>query len=412
MWPLTKGTTHAAPLGRDSVVRQPLHRDHARARRRTRRWRPTACSRPPTSSTPVEFDSLINTFNPSTRAGLKSFLQNAGITLRTASPNLARAIEAAPAALAQTSAVLGDLDTNESALNTLVRSGAQVVDAVNDADPGIQPLITNAATTFAALAEPRHAARVDIADGPVHARSGPRDARPGRADARARADRDRPDRARRHPGRADRTAARRSARDAQARRSRRDHRAQHGPPGDAVAEPAARQGARGATADLVDRPPERDLAPVRAARTRRTSSDSRPTGPTSSPPSTARTTTSARRCRRWFRRRSTTRSTTRRRWRRCSRGSPTCSRRHRDSPPASRWFLSQCNEGPSTLNANYDPENNARRPSCRRRTRPPISSAGARSDDRSARYGRVAAADRAVAVVVIVLGWRRAASRT
>jgi virulence factor Mce-like protein len=103
-------------------------------------------------STPVEFDSLINTFNPSTRAGLKAFLQNAGITLRTASPNLARAIEVAPAALAQTSAVLGDLDSNESALNTLVRSGAQVVDAVNHADPGIQPLVTNAATTFAALA--------------------------------------------------------------------------------------------------------------------------------------------------------------------------------------------------------------------------------------------------------------------
>jgi virulence factor Mce-like protein len=103
-------------------------------------------------TTPVEFDSLVGTFTKPVRANLRTFLNNAGITFKTASPSLARAIEAAPAALAQTSAVLGDLDSNQSALSTLVRSGAQVVDAVNRADPGIQPLVTNAATTFAALA--------------------------------------------------------------------------------------------------------------------------------------------------------------------------------------------------------------------------------------------------------------------
>jgi phospholipid/cholesterol/gamma-HCH transport system substrate-binding protein len=150
-WPLTKGTTMQLHWGGTvSFVNRYIEITRGPA------------TNPPMAtdgvfpaadfSTPVEFDSLINTFNPSTRAGLKAFLQNAGITLRTASPNLARAIEAAPAALAQTSAVLGDLDNNESALNTLVRSGAQVVDAVNHADPGIQPLVTNAATTFAALA--------------------------------------------------------------------------------------------------------------------------------------------------------------------------------------------------------------------------------------------------------------------
>jgi virulence factor Mce-like protein len=103
-------------------------------------------------SIPVEFDSLLGTFTGPVRSNMKAFLDNAGITLKTASPSLARAIEAAPAALTQTSAVLGDLDSNESALNTLVRSGAQVVDAVNRADPGLQPLVTDAATTFGALA--------------------------------------------------------------------------------------------------------------------------------------------------------------------------------------------------------------------------------------------------------------------
>ena len=103
-------------------------------------------------STPVEFDSFVGTFDRKTRADLGAFLTNAGIALHSASPNLRRAIEAAPAALTQTAAVLGDLDDNEATLSTLVNSGAQVVDAVHRADPGIQPLLTGAATTFAALA--------------------------------------------------------------------------------------------------------------------------------------------------------------------------------------------------------------------------------------------------------------------
>jgi virulence factor Mce-like protein len=150
-WPLTKGTTMQLHWG-GTVSFVNRYIEIARG----------PATNPPMAtdgvfpaadfSTPVEFDSLINTFDANTRAGLKAFLQNAGITLRTASPNLARAIDAAPVALAQTSAALGDLDSNESALDALVRSGAQVVDAVNRADPGIQPLVRNAATTFAALA--------------------------------------------------------------------------------------------------------------------------------------------------------------------------------------------------------------------------------------------------------------------
>jgi phospholipid/cholesterol/gamma-HCH transport system substrate-binding protein len=103
-------------------------------------------------TSPVEFDSLLGTFNGTLRGQLKTFLGNAGIAFKTASPGLRRAIEAAPAALDQTSAVLQDLDSNQAALDALVRNGAQVVDAVHRADPGLQPLVTGAATTFAALA--------------------------------------------------------------------------------------------------------------------------------------------------------------------------------------------------------------------------------------------------------------------
>lgn len=103
-------------------------------------------------STPVEFDGLLNTFQGHVRTDLGNFLSNAGVTFHTASPALRRALGVAPAALAQTSAALGDLDSNESALNTLVRAGAQVVDSVQRADPGLQPLVTGAASTFSALA--------------------------------------------------------------------------------------------------------------------------------------------------------------------------------------------------------------------------------------------------------------------
>jgi phospholipid/cholesterol/gamma-HCH transport system substrate-binding protein len=103
-------------------------------------------------TSPVEFDTLLTTLNAKLRGQLKTFLNNAGIAFRTASPGLRRAIESAPAALSQTSAVLQDLDSNEAALDSLVRSGAQVVDSVHRADPGLQPLVTGAATTFAALA--------------------------------------------------------------------------------------------------------------------------------------------------------------------------------------------------------------------------------------------------------------------
>lgn len=103
-------------------------------------------------SVPVEFDTLLSTFTPPVRRDLKSFMDNAGTALATASPALRRAIEAAPPALTQASDVLGDLDANEAALSALVRSGASVVDAVNRANPGVGALLQSAATTFSAIA--------------------------------------------------------------------------------------------------------------------------------------------------------------------------------------------------------------------------------------------------------------------
>jgi phospholipid/cholesterol/gamma-HCH transport system substrate-binding protein len=103
-------------------------------------------------SVPVEFDSLLDTFTAPVRSSLKQFLDNSGVTLRAASGPLRSALRAAPPALTQASDVLGDVDANETALRQLVHQGAQVVGAINRAQPGIGSLVQNAGTTFAALA--------------------------------------------------------------------------------------------------------------------------------------------------------------------------------------------------------------------------------------------------------------------
>jgi phospholipid/cholesterol/gamma-HCH transport system substrate-binding protein len=101
---------------------------------------------------PQEFDSFLNTFTAPVRANLRKFLHNAGGTFNAVKPNLENALDSAPPALTQVSDVLADLDSNEAALNDLVRDGGSVVAGVNAADPGLQSLITNAATTFGAFA--------------------------------------------------------------------------------------------------------------------------------------------------------------------------------------------------------------------------------------------------------------------
>jgi ABC-type transporter Mla subunit MlaD len=115
---------------------------------------------------PVEFDQLIGTFTPPVRAGLKSFLDNAGTTFRVAQPDLRRAIAGAPPALAQAGAVLQDLDANESAMNTLLVSTDHVVSAVNSANPGVGQLVSGAATTFSAIASQTNALKQALSAAP------------------------------------------------------------------------------------------------------------------------------------------------------------------------------------------------------------------------------------------------------
>jgi ABC-type transporter Mla subunit MlaD len=116
--------------------------------------------------TPVEYDTLFNTFDPSTRAGLKSFLDNAGPALTRAAPSLRQALADSAPALGQVSAVFSDLAYDQQALATLVRSTDQVVGAVASSNPGVQQLLQGAASTFTAVASQSHNLQTALSEAP------------------------------------------------------------------------------------------------------------------------------------------------------------------------------------------------------------------------------------------------------
>lgn len=151
VWPLPRGTTFQLRWG-GTVSFVNRYIEMTRGRPDAPPIATDGVLPPRDFNVPVEFDSLISTFTGPVRTNLKAFLNNAGVTFRTASPHLRAAIDAAPPALTQATDVLSDLDASESTLTSLVDNGAKVVDAVNRADPGIQPLVTDTATTFTALA--------------------------------------------------------------------------------------------------------------------------------------------------------------------------------------------------------------------------------------------------------------------
>jgi ABC-type transporter Mla subunit MlaD len=123
----------------------------------------------PTSSfsVPVEFDQLVGAFTPKVRRDLKALLDRGGVTLRVARPDLRRALLTAPPAVTQASYVLTDLAANQRALDTVIRSTDRVVNAVHTADPGLQRLLSGAATTFDAVASQAGDLQATLATAPA-----------------------------------------------------------------------------------------------------------------------------------------------------------------------------------------------------------------------------------------------------
>lgn len=102
---------------------------------------------------PVEFDELLATFPETVRADLRRFLNEGGEALAASRTGLRRTLRWAPAALEEASTVLADVNADQRAVRTLVRSTDRVVGAIDSAQPGLRELIAGAGETFDAIAD-------------------------------------------------------------------------------------------------------------------------------------------------------------------------------------------------------------------------------------------------------------------
>ncbi|WP_354700219.1 hypothetical protein DSM112329_00484 [Paraconexibacter sp. AEG42_29] len=115
---------------------------------------------------PVEFDEVFNTFGPRTRQNLRSTVDAAGSTLQAAGGPLRRALKSAPPAVHQVAGTLIDLGDTHATLDTLVRSTDRVLAATQRADPGLGPLLADAATTFTAVGDEASAVKRTLTEAP------------------------------------------------------------------------------------------------------------------------------------------------------------------------------------------------------------------------------------------------------
>jgi ABC-type transporter Mla subunit MlaD len=116
---------------------------------------------------PVEYDQLFNTFDATTRASLKSFLDNGGATFRAAAQPLRAALGDSAPAVGEANAVVRDVSYDRHALSTLISSTNILLAAVARSDPGLQQLLSGAADTFTATASESQSLRVALRDAPA-----------------------------------------------------------------------------------------------------------------------------------------------------------------------------------------------------------------------------------------------------
>jgi ABC-type transporter Mla subunit MlaD len=116
---------------------------------------------------PVEFDEFTGTFDRPTRASLQALLDRGGPAFDAARKALPAALQSSPPAYREVAAAFRGLGGNSAALDTLVRSGDSVVDAIHRANPGLADLVSSAATTFGALAAESRALQQTLTETPA-----------------------------------------------------------------------------------------------------------------------------------------------------------------------------------------------------------------------------------------------------
>jgi ABC-type transporter Mla subunit MlaD len=115
---------------------------------------------------PVEFDSLLDDFTPSVRAGLRSMLTRGGSALKAARSGLQATLRQTPPALSQADLLLTELDQSRTQLTALIGSTGRVVNALDTAQPTVRQLVSGAATTLGAVADQASALKDTLSRSP------------------------------------------------------------------------------------------------------------------------------------------------------------------------------------------------------------------------------------------------------
>ncbi len=102
---------------------------------------------------PVEYDELLAAFPGRTRADVRHMLGALAPALQASRPGLRTTLQRGPGALTEAAAVVQDINADQRAVRTLVRSADHVLAAVDRSQPGIRKLLDGSAGTFDAVAD-------------------------------------------------------------------------------------------------------------------------------------------------------------------------------------------------------------------------------------------------------------------
>jgi ABC-type transporter Mla subunit MlaD len=101
---------------------------------------------------PYEIDTLINELTPSVRGSIRGAIDGSAQLFSRSDPQLNQLLARGPALTGQLAGVVTDLNSDQVALGTLVRSTGRVLDAVDTSDPDIRTLLDGLAATVNGVA--------------------------------------------------------------------------------------------------------------------------------------------------------------------------------------------------------------------------------------------------------------------
>ncbi len=111
---------------------------------------------------PYELDTLINELTPPVRDAIRGTIDGSAQLFTRSDPQLNQLLGRGPALTGQLAGVVTDLNSDDVALGTLVRSTGRVVNAVDTSDPDIRVLLDGLAGTVNAVASQSGALRVGL----------------------------------------------------------------------------------------------------------------------------------------------------------------------------------------------------------------------------------------------------------